>query len=149
MCQQQFTDPTIAIVDIITDGVPTASNTGGDHVANAQAAADAANGAQTIVNALAIGAVDQGFLDELVNGPPAGMVFQTPDVMGFEDAFMEKILMEVGAIGGEILSINASALLVSGFMMNAIWILPTIAATGIAGTGFYLIRSRLNKTTEE
>jgi hypothetical protein len=71
--------------------------------------------------------------------------------MGFEEAFMEKISMEVmmTEIGGEILSLNASALLVSGFMMNAMWILPTIAATGIAGTGFYLIRSRLNKTSEE
>ena len=149
LCQQQFTDPMIAIVDIITDGVPTVSDSGVDNVQDAHDAANAANAAGTVVNALAIGGVDAAFLAELVNGPPAGMVFQTPDIMGFEDAFMDKILMEVGAIGGEILSINASALLVSGFMMNAIWILPTIAATGIAGTGFYLIRSRLNKTSEE
>ncbi len=145
LCEAQFTDASIGTINIITDGVPT---TGPD----AQTEANNANALGILINALGIGdQIALMFLDDLVDGPPAGMVFITQDVMGFEEAFMEKISMEVMMmeIGGEILSLNASALLVSGFMMNAIWILPTIAATGIAGTGLYLLRSRLNKTSEE
>jgi len=53
----------------------------------------------------------------------------------------------VELIGGEILSINATALLVSGAFANALWMLPMLA--GIAGTGLYLTRSRWNKTQED
>jgi hypothetical protein len=49
----------------------------------------------------------------------------------------------VELIGGEILSINTTALLVTGAFANAFWMLPMLA--GIAGTGLYLTRSRWNK----
>ena len=127
------------IIDISTDGVQTQA---GDPVTSS-AAAIAAGIEQ--VNALGIGVMPT------FNDGVGSFSIEVIDFMDFEDALEGKIMTELcqEGIGGEILSINASALLVSGFMMNAMWILPTIAATGIAGTAFYLIRSRLNKTSEE
>ena len=143
LCVAEFDDPTISTINIITDGVPTVGP-------NAQTEANTASNLGIVINALAIGTVNQATLDGFVDGPPAGMTFQTPDIMGFEEAFMEKLMFELNIpVAGELLSIDASALLISGFMMNALWILPTLAATGIAGTGLYLTRSRWNKTSEE
>jgi Ca-activated chloride channel family protein len=142
LCALQFDDPTIGVIDIVTDGVPT---TGGD----AQDAANIANAAGILVNALAIGSVDQDFLDDLVDGPPAGTVYQTPDVMGFESAFMKKLMAELEIpVGGVFFPIDTTALFVAGFMLNSVWIIPTVAATGITGVGLYLAHNRFTKGSD-
>jgi len=46
-------------------------------------------------------------------------------------------------VGGSSMSIDTSALLIAGATANALWIIPTLA--GIAGTGFYLVKFRMNK----
>ena len=46
-------------------------------------------------------------------------------------------------VGGESLSVDTTALFVSGVGVNAAWLLPMIA--GVAGTGLYLIKFRTNK----
>jgi len=48
-----------------------------------------------------------------------------------------------GVVGGELLPIDSTALLLAGLQTSAIWMLPALA--GIAGTGFYLIKFRTNK----
>jgi len=46
-------------------------------------------------------------------------------------------------VGGEIIPIDASALLIGGLFVNSFWMLPALA--GIAGAGAYLVRTRMNK----
>ncbi|MBM2820076.1 MAG: sorting protein [Nitrosarchaeum sp.] len=45
-------------------------------------------------------------------------------------------------VAGELLSLDTSALFVSGISSSAIWMVPTLA--GIAGAGVYYIRTRVN-----
>ncbi len=46
-------------------------------------------------------------------------------------------------VGGELLPIDSTSLMLAGLQSSAIWMLPVLA--GIAGTGFYLIKFRTNK----
>jgi len=46
-------------------------------------------------------------------------------------------------VGGELLPIDTTALMLAGLQSSAIWMLPVLA--GIAGTGFYLVKFRTNK----
>ncbi len=46
-------------------------------------------------------------------------------------------------VGGEFLPIDTTALMLAGLQSSAIWMLPVLA--GIAGTGFYLVKFRMNK----
>jgi hypothetical protein len=139
LCAAQFGDPSLGVINIVTDGVPNS-------VSAAQTSANNANADGILINALAIGNVDQDVLDALVDGPPAGTVYQTPDVMGFEDAFMKKLMAELEIpVGGMFFPIDTTALFVSGFMLNSVWLIPTVAATGIFGTGLYLARNRFTK----
>jgi len=146
LCADQFDDPTIGVIDIVTDGEPTIPS--GTAVADAQAAANSANALGILINALAIGTINQVILDELVDGPPVGTVYQTPDVMGFESAFMKKLMAELEIpVGGMLFPIDTTALFVAGFMLNSVWIIPSVAATGIAGVGLYLTRNRFTKNS--
>lgn len=71
-----------------------------------------------------------------------------PDGMGTSSAIMD-IVETCGSmdpIGGEILSISATSLLMGGVAANAMWIIPIIV--GSVGTGFYFTRSHWNKSEE-
>ncbi|MBM2819989.1 MAG: hypothetical protein HW410_1671 [Nitrosarchaeum sp.] len=46
-------------------------------------------------------------------------------------------------VAGELLSINSTSLFISGLFTNSFWMLPIMA--GIAGTGAFVIRSRMHK----
>ena len=46
-------------------------------------------------------------------------------------------------VAGEFLSINTSALLITGLTSSAVWMIPTIA--GLAGAGIYLVKFRANR----
>jgi len=46
-------------------------------------------------------------------------------------------------VGGELLPIDSTALVLAGLQTSAIWMLPVLA--GLAGAGFYLIKFRTNK----
>jgi len=48
-------------------------------------------------------------------------------------------------VGGEILPINTSALLLAGLTTNALWILPSLAV--IAGAGIVILKFQLNRKT--
>jgi len=49
---------------------------------------------------------------------------------------------DVTVVGGDLLSIDNTALMLAGLSSSAIWMIPTLA--GIAGAGFYLIKFRRN-----
>jgi len=46
-------------------------------------------------------------------------------------------------VGGELLPIDSTALMVAGLSQSALWMIPTLA--GIAGVGFYLVKFRTTK----
>jgi len=46
-------------------------------------------------------------------------------------------------VGGELLPIDSTALMLAGLQTSAIWMLPVLA--GLAGAGFYLVKFRMNK----
>lgn len=125
------------VIDISTDGSETQ---GGDPVASAAAAVLA--GIEQ-VNALGIGTMPN------FNAGVGSFSVEVNDFMDFEDALADKIMTELcnEGVGGEMLSINTTALLVSGAFANAFWMLPILV--GIAGTGLYLTKSRWNKVQED
>ena len=45
-------------------------------------------------------------------------------------------------VGGEFLYMDSTALMLGGIQASAIWLLPTLA--GIAGAGYFLVRTKLN-----
>jgi len=47
------------------------------------------------------------------------------------------------AVGGELLSVNSSALIIAGLTSMSLWMIPTVA--GIAGAGIYLVKFRANR----
>jgi hypothetical protein len=49
-------------------------------------------------------------------------------------------------VAGELLPINTMSLFISGLFTNSFWMLPAVA--GIAGTGAFVIRSRMHKDQE-
>jgi len=63
----------------------------------------------------------------------------------FEDLFFRTYFEEPlpTVVGGELLSIDSTALVLAGLQTSAIWMLPVLA--GVAGAGFYLIKFRTNK----
>jgi len=55
------------------------------------------------------------------------------DPPGKADLTIENIFTRMDMVGGEMFPTNMSALLLAGVSVNLMWILPTIAAIGIAG----------------
>ncbi len=63
---------------------------------------------------------------------------------GGPDSTFTPFIVET-AVGGEILPINTSALLLAGLTTNALWILPALAV--IAGAGIAVLTFQLNRRT--
>ncbi len=81
-----------------------------------------------------------------VTGPHAVEVVVNANNAGGIGGTFLSILVQLQtehAVGGEILSIDSTALVLAGLQSSAIWMLPVLA--GIAGTGFYLVKFRTNK----
>jgi len=58
--------------------------------------------------------------------------------------FLDNIRFTCDAmVGGSMLPIDSTALMLAGLQSSAIWMLPVLA--GIAGAGFYLVKFRTNK----
>jgi len=56
---------------------------------------------------------------------------------------VDDIIFTTQVVGGELLPIDNTALLLAGAQSSLVWMLPVLA--GIAGTGFYLVKFRTNK----
>jgi uncharacterized protein YegL len=122
------------IIDVSTDGASADD-------ASAAAVTAVANGIEQ-VNALGIGVAPP------FNAGAGSFSIQVANFAEFEDAIMDKLAIEFQCqVAGEILPIDTTALFVSGAAANAAWMIPVIV--GIAGTAFYLTRSRWNITSEE
>jgi len=63
---------------------------------------------------------------------------------GGPDSTFTPFIVET-AVGGEILPINTSALLLAGLTTNALWILPALAV--IAGAAFAVLKFQVNRKT--
>jgi len=120
-----FADSIIPITVIITDGAGSGSHKA--QVAgscpdntNAPINLDFMNGAFLVNNAL----ID---LDDIVNVTVA----MEPPVAG--DYVFDEITSPMEMVGGEMFPVDTSALLLAGAKLNAMWILPTIAAIAIGG----------------
>ena len=72
--------------------------------------------------------------DDLLEINQDGFVFMQGDV---------KSLIMIDEVGGEIIPIDTTALLLAGLQTSAIWMLPVLV--GAAGAGAYYIKTRLNK----
>jgi len=125
----------VQIIDVSTDGF---NNVGISPVTAAQNAVN--NDGIEQVNALGIGVMPN------FNFGVGSFSVEVMNFADFEAALADKIMAEIcddPTVAGELLSIDSTALFVSGALANAFWMLPLLA--GIAGTGIYLTRSRWNK----
>jgi hypothetical protein len=59
------------------------------------------------------------------------------------DLNMNNIYDEETVVGGEIIALDTTALLLAGAQSSAIWMIPTLA--GLAGAGLYLVKFRTNR----
>ncbi len=57
--------------------------------------------------------------------------------------FSQTQISDNGPVGGELLPIDSTALMLAGLQSSAIWMLPVLA--GVAGIGAYYIKTRMNK----
>ncbi len=67
--------------------------------------------------------------------------FTYDTVLAFTDYDLDKIHITMEMVGGEMFPINTTALLLAGVELNAIWILPAIAAIGI---GAFIVSRKRN-----
>jgi len=67
--------------------------------------------------------------------------FTYDTVLAFTDYDLDKIHITMEMVGGEMFPVNTTALLLAGVELNAIWILPAIAAIGI---GAFIVSRKRN-----
>ncbi len=74
------------------------------------------------------------------------VIIQGDGTGGFDYAFDNFAFGGKGCeivVGGELLPIDSTALVLAGLQSSAIWMIPTLA--GLAAAGFYLVKFRANK----
>jgi len=147
-----------SIVDLVTDGNPNSEASTTTAVANAIAAGLDSN------VALAVGQfIDLPFLASITHpgtspGPidPSplpdplvqGFVLSISGFQDFEDALKKKFLTIVPPpppkVGGELLSIDTTALILAGAQTNAVWIMSALAVIGSVAFGALYLKTRKN-----
>jgi len=146
-----------SIVDLVTDGAPNSPSGTTTAVAAAVAAGLDSN------VALAVGAgANSAFLATITHpgispGPVDPLPIPDPLVQGFvltvvgfqqfEDAMKQKfdvIVVKPPVVGGELLSIDTSALILAGAQTNAVWIMSALAAIGSVAFGAIYLKTRKN-----
>ena len=146
-----------SIVDLVTDGNPNSDASTTTAVANAITAGLDSN------VALAVGQfIDLPFLASITHpgaspGPidpnpipdplVQGFVLSVAGFQEFEDAMKKKfdvIVVKPPTVGGELLSIDTSALILAGAQTNAVWIMSALAAIGSVAFGAIYLKTRKN-----
>ncbi len=146
-----------SIVDLVTDGNPNSEASTTTAVANAIAAGLDSN------VALAVGQfIDLPFLASITHpgaspGPidPSplpdplvqGFVLSIASFQDFEDALKKKfdvIVAPPPKVGGELLPINTTALILAGAQTNAVWIMSALAVIGSVAFGAIYLKTRKN-----
>jgi len=82
-------------------------------------------------------------LATFLNGGTLINVIESGQDQNFEGMPITTIPSICAVVGGELLSIDSTVLLLAGLQSSAIWMLPVLV--GVAGAGFYLIKFRTNK----
>ncbi len=75
-----------------------------------------------------------------VSGLNSATIVTQDDWFGWHLAILVSEIDEV-KVGGNLLSIDSTALLLAGLQSSAIWMVPVMV--GVAGVGIYLVRSRI------
>ena len=146
-----------SIVDLVTDGNPNSQPGTTTAVANAIAAGLDSN------VALAVGSnINIGFLAGLTHpgaspGPVDPSPIPDPLLQGFvltitgfaefEEAMKKKfdvIKPPTPKVGGELLSIDTTALILAGAQTNAVWIMSALAVIGSVAFGAIYLKTRKN-----
>ena len=128
------------IIDLTTDGFPS------NAAATTAAAAAAQAAGVTTLNALGIGpGASLPYLSSIIFGPMS-FANLVPDFAAFQQAILDKIILETTPVAGIILPINTIALLLAGVQSSMIWLVPAIA--GVIGTGFYFTKGHWNKSED-
>jgi len=82
-------------------------------------------------------------LSSFLNGGSLINVIESGIDQNFVGSVPITTIPSICIVGGELLPIDSTALLLAGLQSSAIWMLPVLA--GVAGTGFYLVKFRTNK----
>ena len=87
---------------------------------------------------------------DILTDPDDPFDFYTPRSCGFESVVTlgtggglfnsESSVFVVQAVGGSIIPIDATSLVVAGMLTNAFWFLPIVGAASAAGIGIYRLR---------
>jgi len=96
------------------------------------------NGNSILVPAGTLGPVQVNMLNTL-------SVTFTVDPSTFDNIAicMDNLIFDDAPVGGELLSLDTTALMLAGLQSSAVWMIPTLA--GLAAAGFYLVKFRANK----
>ena len=88
---------------------------------------------------------DISTLMQSLEGQTVRLSFTEEDNLLFFNYVIDDVSLTIDTtiVGGELLPIDSTALMLAGIQSSAIWMIPTLA--GLAGTGFYLIKFRINK----
>jgi len=79
-----------------------------------------------------------------VLGPGSHSITIQPTISPFKlGAAYFKIETHESTVAGELLSLDSSALVISGLTSSAVWMIPTLV--GITGAGLYLVKLRANR----
>ena len=147
-----FTDPWLGdtrIIVLITDAPPSGFGDNGETAADdaqmASLGADAAAKGIKVSDIFVLSFEDAAIKAVLKSDADAsgGVYTFTADGVDTATAIVDIIKACGGpgqTVGGELLSIDNTALFVAGLLGNAFWMIPAIA--GIAGTGIYFAKSR-------
>ena len=146
-----------SIVDLVTDGAPNSPASTTTAVAAAVAAGLDSN------VALAVGGgANTAFLASITHpgaspGPidpnpipdplVEGFVLTVVGFQQFEDAMKQKfdvIVVKPPTVGGELLSIDTTALILAGAQTNAVWIMSALAVIGSVAFGAIYLKTRKN-----
>jgi len=129
------------VIDVSGDG---AKNTGDD---TSDARDAAIQGVVDVINGIVISpnAALVTFYTDNVIGGPGSFVLEAATFADFEKAIKDKILLEIcDTVGGELLSINTTALILAGAQTNAVWIMSALAAIGSVAFGAIYLKTRKN-----
>jgi len=131
------------VIDVSGDGIqnsPIAPNTAAARDAAIAGVVDVINGIVISPNQLLV-----DFYTNNVIGGPGAFVLEAATFADFEQAIKDKILKEIcPSVGGELLSIDTTALILAGAQTNAVWIMSALAVIGSVAFGALYLKTRKN-----
>lgn len=88
-----------------------------------------------------------GFADLIKINPTTGVYTTVGQAINGQFSLGALAFSSTCVVGGEVTPIDSTSLVIAGLHTSAMWMLPAIV--GIAGIGFFLVKTQWNKTQEE